>query len=436
VRHDLRWRRRNRAGLYHDSLVASVERSSLNTAEATAAGLRRAVAPAPLPMPVAPGVPRLQILDASGNVIGGDPASIKDPPFTNPVTASGPNQRVTTVTASAYLPEHRAVLAAVRVVGPGGADTVVVAQSLDEADQQTSQAVELSTVIGAASVAMVAAVAWLAVGRTLRRVERLRAQVRAIAASGDLDRRVPESGADELAGLGVTLNEMLAALARASDRQRRFVADAAHELRTPIAGLNASIDVSVRHPHLACDPAWLGEMSDDHHRLGRLVDDLLVFARLDEHAPHRRGPVELAGLVTDAARRRTPEGVRIELKPLGPAMVLGDETQLDRILTNLIDNAVRHARSAVCVALTTRDGEAVITVTDDGPGVPAPDRDRIWERFTRLDDARSRGGGGGSGLGLALVKELTQAHGGTTHVTDADPDTGGAAFHIHIPLHH
>jgi signal transduction histidine kinase len=319
-------------------------------------------------------------------------------------------------------------------VGAGGTDTVLVAQSLDEADQRTSQAIELSTVIGAASVAMVAAVAWLAVGRTLRRVERLRARVCAVTASGDLERWVPQSGADELAGLGATLNEMLAALARASDRQRRFVADAAHELRTPIAGLNASIDVAARHPHLARDPAWLGELSDAHRRLGRLVEDLLVLARLDEHAPHRRGPVELAGLVTDAARRRTPDAVRIEVSPLAPATVLGDETQLDRILTNLIDNAVRHARSAVHIALTTRDGEAVITVTDDGPGVPAPDRDRIWERFTRLDDARSRGGGG-TGLGLALVKELTQAHGGTTHVTDAATHTGGAAFHIHIPLH-
>jgi len=419
-------------GFYHESLVANVEHSALGTAATIAAGLKGAAPPVPIPMPVAQGVPRVQILDAAGKVLSGDPSSVEDPPFAAPIPAGAANQRVTSVVGSPWLPEHRAALAAARVTGPSGAITVLVAESLDTADERTRQAIELTAVTGAASVAMVAAVAWLAVGHTLRRVDRLRARVCAIAAGGDLDQRVPQSGTDELARLGATLNDLLADLAAASRRQRRFVADAAHELRTPIAGLNASIEVAARHPGTAYAPSWIGELREGHRRLGRLVDDLLMLAGLDEHAPHRRDPVDLSGLASDAARRRTPPGIRIHAGPIARATVLGDETQLDRTITNLVDNAVRHARHTVSVKLQTENGHAVLSVSDDGPGVPPPDRERIWERFTRLDDARSRHRGG-TGLGLALVKELTEAHGGTTYVTDADE--GGALFSLRIPLH-
>lgn len=426
---------------YHDSLVDEVNHGSHDTASGVAAGVTYGEMVVPIPMPVAAGVPRIQILDAAGKVISGDPSSYKDPPFAAPLSATGPKERITSLTDSPYLPEHHTSLVAERATTPLGAvETVVVAQSLDTADARTSQAVELSAIIGAASVAMVAAVAWLAVGRTLRRVERLRAQVLAVTASGDLSRQVPQSGADELARLGATLNAMLAALARSAERQRRFVADAAHELRTPIAGLNASIDVAARHTELARDPGWFGELSDGHRRLGRLVDDLLVLAGLDENAPRRHTPVDLAGVIADAARRRTPPGVRIEAEQAAePITVLGDQTQLERIVANLVDNAVRHAHSIVRITLTTdapEPGHAILTVADDGPGVPTADRERIWQRFTRLDDARSRDlrshGSAGSGLGLALVRELAEAHAGTAYVTDAD--IGGAAFHVRLPL--
>ena len=419
--------------LYHDSLVAGVDRAGSDTAHAVAAGVRGGKVPDPIPMPVAAGVPRIQVLDAAGHVISGDPSSAADPPFTAALPASGPDERVASVTGSPYLPEHRAALVAVRTAGAKGSDTVVVAQSLDAADARAGQAIELSAVLGACAVATVAAAAWFAVGRTLHRIERLRTQVLAVTASGDLTRRVPHSGTDELARLGVTLNDMLAALARASERQRRFVADAAHELRTPIAGLNASIEVAARHPHLARDPAWIGELGDAHRRLGRLVDDLLVLAGLDERAPRRRAVVDLAGVVADAARRRTPPGVRIVLSPLEPTPVLGDATQLERIVANLIDNALRHARREVRVVLATDAGSALVTVADDGSGVPESERERIWDRFARLDDARCRDGDrGGTGLGLALVKELAEAHAGSVGLTDAHE--GGAAFHIRLPL--
>lgn len=416
--------------LYHDSLVSAVDGSGLQTAGAIAAGVRSGSLPDPIPVPVAVGVPRVQILGTAGTLLSGDPASVKDPPLLT--LSAGEDQRVSSVTGSPYLPERHAALVAIRTAAPGGgSDTVVVAESLDAADARTRQAIEFSAAAGAGCLAMVAAVAWFAVGRTLGRVERLRAQVATVALGGELTRRVPAKGRDELAGLGGTLNEMFAALARSDERQRRFVADAAHELRTPIAGLHASIEVAVRHPDLARDGLWLRELRDGHGRLARLVEDLLVLASLDERAPRRSEPVALAGVVTDAAHHSARAGVRVEVVRLGSATVLGDETRLERVVGNLVDNAVRHAHSCVHLALDVEDDVAVITVGDDGPGIEPCDRDRVWERFTRLDHSRTRTAGGG-GLGLALVKELVEAHGGTSQVGRAE--IGGALFTVRIPL--
>jgi signal transduction histidine kinase len=140
--------------------------------------------------------------------------------------------------------------------------------------------------------------------------------------------------------------------------------------------------------------------------------------------------VDLAGVVTDCVRRPSPDGVRIRVGDLSRAVVRGDESKLNRIVSNLIDNALRHARAEVAVCVTIEAGQAVVTVTDDGPGIPVADRDRVWERFARLDDDRSRDGGG-TGLGLALVRELTKAHGGTTSVTGSQ--AGGARFEVGLP---
>jgi signal transduction histidine kinase len=416
--------------LYHDNLVSNVDDGVRGTARAIAAAAERAPLPDPIPMPVALGVPRVQVLNAAGKVISGDPASVADPPMLT--LARGQNGRVVSVAHPANLPERSAAVIAVRTASPIGPLTIVVAASLDPADDKTNQALELSAVLGGVSLAAVGAVAWLTAGGTLRRVERLRAQVAAITGSGDLARRVPEAGTDELSRLSSTLNEMLAAMSRSAERQRRFVADAAHELRTPLAGLRASLDVAVSHPETAADQTWVAELAEGHRRLGRLVNDLLVLARIDGGAPRRRQAVDLAGVVTDGTRRRIPAGIELRAGRIEPAVVSGDESQLGRVVTNLVDNALRHARGAVRVALTVEDGQAVISVADDGPGIPPADREQIWDRFVRLDHDRARAGGG-SGLGLALVRELVQAHGGTASA--ADPATGpGALFVVRLPL--
>jgi signal transduction histidine kinase len=224
----------------------------------------------------------------------------------------------------------------------------------------------------------------------------------------------------------------MARLSAALSSQRAFVADAAHELRTPLAGLTAALEVARDYPETADRGTLVPELLDGHRRLGRLVNDLLVLASLDGQVPLRRRPVELDGVVADCTRRSVPDGVCLRAGPSKRAVVLGDEAQIERMLTNLVDNALRYARTTVEVGLTVEDGEAVIAVEDDGPGVAPADRQRVWERFVRLDGDRSRSSGG-TGLGLALVRELARAHGGGVAI--ADPASGrGSVFVVRLPL--
>jgi signal transduction histidine kinase len=230
----------------------------------------------------------------------------------------------------------------------------------------------------------------------------------------------------ELAG---TTNETLAALERSVTRQRAFVADAAHELRTPIASLRTQLEVGVAHPGLLD----VTELADDVVRLQHLAADLLLLARLDAGAdPALAVEVDVAELVREELRRR-PAGTRaltIEADVAGAPRALGSRARLARVLANLLDNAERHASGRIRVGLDEGEGAAVLRVADDGAGVPPDDRERIFERFVRLDEARSRDDGG-SGLGLAITRELVLAHGGTIAVGDA-PE-GGALFEVRLP---
>jgi signal transduction histidine kinase len=419
--------------IYHDSLVATVDSGVRSAAQEVAAAAGHSTLPEPvIPMPVAQEVPRIQVLDGHGRVVTGDPASAAAPAMT--ALAARQSGHLITITSPPGLPERSAVVYIIRTSSPRGRLTVIAAASLDDADAKTTAAVEVSASAGSGSLTVVAAVAWLTAGLILRRVERLRRQVCTITDSGDLARRVPADGGDELASLGATLNQMLAALEAAAERRRRFVADAAHELRTPLAGLTAALEVAVHHPETAAEPGWTAELAEGHRRLGRLVNDLLELAGLDGRASRRHGPVELAGLVEDSVRRSAQGGVDLRAGLVEHATVDGDETQLTRLVANLVDNALRHARSAVEVSVTTDDcGHATITVADDGPGIPEPDRDRVWGRFVRLDDDRSRASGG-TGLGLALVKEIAAAHDGAVDITDAPAGGAAVIVRLHVCL--
>jgi len=262
-----------------------------------------------------------------------------------------------------------------------------------------------------------AALAWWVVGWTLRPVEQLRRGAEEISAAQVGRLPVPD-GEDELHRLALTLNRMLDRLEAARTRQRAFVADAAHELRSPIASLRTQLDVAA---HLGEPPAP-ADLSADVDRLGRLVSDLLLLARADEGYPGLRGhePVELRGLLLDVAGAYAGARVPVAVAPGGPQWTVGDHGALWRVLDNLVGNAVRHAASAVTLAVQRSADRAVVSVADDGPGIPEPDRARVFDRFTRLDDARTRDDGG-AGLGLAIVRELVRLHGGTVTLGDAAP---------------
>ncbi|MET9772655.1 HAMP domain-containing sensor histidine kinase [Streptomyces sp. NPDC006367] len=274
-----------------------------------------------------------------------------------------------------------------------------------------------------ALLAVVGWVTWLVTGRALRPVEGIRREMAAITASEDLARRVPVPDThDEIARLASTTNETLAALEASVERQRRFVADASHELRSPIASLRTQLEVAAAHPGLLD----LDGAVEDTVRLQRLAADLLLLARLDAGERPADARVDLAALAREEAGGRDGVSVRAE----DGVTVAGSRGQLGRVLANLLDNARRHARSAVEVSVRRDGGTAVVAVADDGEGVPAADRERIFERFVRLDAARSRDDGG-AGLGLAIARDVAVRHGGTLTVRDAP--TGGALFELRLP---
>ncbi|MET9136043.1 sensor histidine kinase [Streptomyces parvulus] len=275
-------------------------------------------------------------------------------------------------------------------------------------------------------LAVVGWVTWLVTRRALRPVEGIRREMAAITASEDLARRVPVPGThDEVARLASTTNETLAALEASVERQRRFVADASHELRSPIASLRTQLEVAAAHPELLD----LDGAVEDTVRLQRLAADLLLLARLDAGERPADARVDLAALAREEAAGRAGVSVR-EGGETGAVAVAGSRGQLGRVLANLLDNAQRHARSAVVVSVRRDGGLAVVGVADDGDGVPEADRERIFERFVRLDDARSRDDGG-AGLGLAIARDVAVRHGGTLTVHGGP--AGGALFELRLP---
>ncbi|WP_245672094.1 sensor histidine kinase [Nocardia anaemiae] len=320
-------------------------------------------------------------------------------------------------------------VAAIETTTVGGQPvTVYAGASLDSARNAVAD-VRRAMLMGLPVLLLVvAAVTWLVTRRALRPVEAIRAELAEIM-GGDLSRRVPEPAArDEIARLAATTNATLAALEESAERQRRFIADAAHELRSPIASLRAQLEVAHAHPRLLELDGLIG----DTIRLEHLAADLLLLARLDAGEQPRVERVELAALIHDELARRTGDRLPVDtVIPDDSVAVTGSRTQLARVLGNLVDNAQRHAATTVRVSLNrTADHAVVLEVADDGNGVPTADRDRIFQRFVRLDDARSRDDGG-AGLGLAIVADVVNRHAGRIQVGDSAD--GGARFIVTLP---
>ncbi|GAA2823776.1 sensor histidine kinase [Crossiella cryophila] len=272
---------------------------------------------------------------------------------------------------------------------------------------------------------------WLALGRMLRPVARIRAELADITAT-DLGRRVPEPARqDEIHQLARTVNATLTRLDQAVIAQRRFVADAAHELRGPIAALRGELELATTHPGQADWPEVVRLALTDTVRLQDLAADLLLLAQLDNPGPATGAEIDLGNLIGEhlAARELPAHLQRSAQLPKLPVVVPGRAAALTRLLGNLLDNAERHADRYVEVRLGTEDGHAVLEVLDDGPGIPLMDRGRIFEPFARLDDARARADGG-TGLGLAIARQIAEHHGGRIWAGRGP----GARFRVQLPL--
>ncbi|MGY5069831.1 sensor histidine kinase [Streptomyces albus] len=344
------------------------------------------------------------------------------------VSSDDPDFSDGTATVGRTTADYR--FAAVEATTPDGVTLTVYAGAPLAAEQEAVNTVRGAMLTGLPLLlVVVAGVTWLVTRRALRPVEGIRREMAAITASEDLARRVPEPGSrDEIAALARTTNETLTVLEASVERQRRFVADASHELRSPIASLRTQLEVAEAHPELLDLPGAVA----DTVRLQVLAADLLLLARLDAGEKPGSATVELGALVREEVSQRAGDriAVRVEVPEGGAFEVNGSRGQLSRVIGNLLDNAQRHAEGSVAVSVAA-DGHGVrVEVRDDGAGVPEEERERIFERFVRLDDARSRDDGG-AGLGLAIARDVASRHGGTLTVHRAAE--GGAAFRLWLP---
>jgi two-component system OmpR family sensor kinase len=321
--------------------------------------------------------------------------------------------------------------------------TVVVAVPLDGVNSTVGTLLLFEIAISSGITIIVLVVTWLLVRRGMRPLERMGATARSIAA-GDLGRRVsPSNERTEVGQLGLALNGMLSQIERAfaerdvtEQKLRHFVSDASHELRTPLTSMRGYAELLQRNPDMTRDDVLLAvrRIEDETRRMGMLVDDLLLLARLDQGRPLDRAPVDLTSMVNDAVSdaRAADPGRSVIAHIDAPIVVTGDDLRLRQAVANLVRNALVHtpAGSPVEVALQAQNGHVDIDVIDHGPGVPAAQRERIFERFHRADPGRSRDQGG-SGLGLSIATAVVTAHGGRISVNDTPG--GGATFRIELP---
>jgi signal transduction histidine kinase len=441
------------------SLTRSLDDSARQAASGVAALINARRLPAPVP--VAPGV-TVQVLDPAGRITDVSPGADRLVPLLSRSQAA----------ASAVSHAGRllagppfGIASMLRVDAVAASDGSLVIAAVPYNSVSDSLTVVARALVAGTPVlfGLFTWVTWLVAGSTLRPVGALRRAAGRIAGTGvpRSDLPVPEAR-DEVRELALTLNDMLSRLAAAQRKQRALVSDTAHELRSPIASIRAQLEVALDHPELHDWESTARDVHADTLRLARLAEDLLLLARLDERSAGvaadrgHRVPVDLAVLVTDLAARY--EGAKAEVVALagpreggysvqraggagagaaGVAMVVtGDRDGLDRLLVNLIDNAVRYAKSTVTVAASAEGSWAEVTVTDDGPGIPAADLERAFDRFARLDSDRSRDADdpGGAGLGLAIVRATAEAHGGTARLEPV-PGQPGLRAVVRLPRH-
>lgn len=331
-------------------------------------------------------------------------------------------------------------------------DVLVVAVPLDEVQRTVARLTRIELVVGLLVLAALGIGAFVVVRKSLEPLVEVERAAELVAA-GDLTQRVPEGDPrTEIGSLSRSFNTMVAQVEsafteraeseaearRSEERMRRFVGDASHELRTPLTSIRGFAELYRQGalPAPADVDRAMARVEAEAARMGLLVEDLLLLARLDQQRPLERRDVDLLELATDAvhdARAVDPaRTVSLEVVAAGqPPVVSGDAARLRQVVGNLVSNALTHTQAPVTVRVSTASGAAVLEVADSGPGIPAEDREHVFERFYRADASRTRSSGG-SGLGLSIVHALVVAHAGSV-VVDETPG-GGATFRVTLPL--
>lgn len=374
----------------------------------------------PDPLPIAEAGEVAQVLDADGFVVTSSANASRTLPVVNldqlALLRDGEGETLT----SAY--DEQARMVAIDASYRGEPVTVVVSLPLRDIEGVLDALrVSLVGVVPTLSL-LLAGVIWLALGRALRPVEQLRSAAAQVAREGGPGLLPEPDSHDELGALARTLNEMLNRLEQAAARQRSFVEDAAHELRSPIAVLRATVEAAQSYPDAWANGELAADLEPEVLRMQALVDDLLLLARLGA-ATTSRAQTDLGEVVGDAIGSARISRT-VEVRGKGSAHV--DPSAVSRVVRNLVENASRHAKELVRV--TVSDG--CVVVEDDGEGIAEADRERVFERFVRLEESREREAGG-SGLGLAIVREIARDHGGDVVLSASD--LGGLMATLTIP---
>jgi signal transduction histidine kinase len=386
----------------------------------------------PLPQVLAAGADEgfAQLVASDGEVLAFTPSLTADEPLPIDVPADSGD-----IVQTIEVPQVDDDLFRVLTRSIPGTATLHVGTTYDVVAESTVALVGALAWIIPLLVFAIGGVVWWLVGGTLRPVEEIRAEVAEIGAT-DLGRRVPRPGTeDEIDRLAETMNEMLGRLETSVERQQRFVADASHELRSPLTRLRSELEVDLAGDSDPGQRATLESLLDEVIGMQAIVEDLLFLARSDAGQAGRDfHELDLDDLVLAEARRiQSRQQVTVDVSAVSGAQVRGDTGQLTRAIRNLMDNAERHAAGRIGLSLSELGEDAVLVVTDDGPGIPDSDASRIFERFTRVDEARTAGAGG-TGLGLAISREIVERHDGSLALLPADG--AGARFELRIPLAH
>ena len=376
----------------------------------------------------------VQLLDSKGRIvsttknIAGEAALITPPAFSGQIGQVVTENRIVNAFDNVLF---RVI--AKQIIVRGETYSVIAGYSLEKTRASIHYLIQLLLALNLLVTLLVYAVTWFVTGRALRPVEKMRSEVDQLSAK-DLSQRVsvPRSE-DEIGRLGKTLNSMLDRLEISDQKQRRFVSDASHELRNPLAGMRTQLEVELLYPEMSKVEEGRQSLLRSTLRLQELTEDLLVLAVNDGSASAMvRKELDLGRIVLREVQGfALSPGVAVDATEVEGVRIFGNESQLRRVFVNLLDNANRFAATQIKVSVRTERNSALLEVADDGPGIPIADRERIFERFSRLDSARSRHEGG-AGLGLAIAKEIVLAHGGEIGLFE---EKKGAHFYVRLPLH-